>query len=171
MTSSTIPIQREVVQVVTVFLKFKNKYLILHRNSSKKIDPNTLNGVGGRMEIGESSIDTAVRETIEETGYKIAPDDLVFSGVLSLYNGYATDFVVTFFTAHVPDDQIPHGSHTDDGNLHWMSYKAFVDSPIEKCDDLHYIFDDIHENKKFVGSAVFNEEIKIVKFIKHYLTL
>ncbi len=171
MTSNSTSTKREVVQVVTVFLRCKSKYLILHRNQQKKIDPDRLNGVGGKVEEGESAVDAGVRETMEETGYVIAPNDLVFSGVLSLYDGYTSDFVVTFFTAQVPDDRVPHGLHTDDGDLHWMTYEEFVDNPIKKCDDLNYIFDDIHTNKKFSGSALFDDEKKIVKFTKHYLHL
>lgn len=171
MTPSSTITKREVVQVVTVFLKCKSKYLILHRNPLKKIDPDRLNGVGGRVEMGESAVDAGVRETMEETGYVIAPTDLVFSGVLSLYSGYTSDFVVTFFTAQVPDDRVPHGLHTDDGDLQWMTYEEFVDSSIKKCDDLNYIFNDIHKNKKFIGSALFDDEKKIVTFTKHYLNL
>lgn len=171
MNSNFITTKREVIQVVTVFLKYRSKYLILHRNPSKKIDPDTLNGVGGKVEMGESAVDAGVRETMEETGYLLNPTDLEFSGVLSLYNGYTSDFVVTFFTAQVPDDRVPHGLHTEDGNLQWMTYKEFIENPIKKCDDLNYIFEDVDKNRKFIGSALFDDEMKIVKFTKHYLHL
>ncbi|MEI6326686.1 MAG: NUDIX domain-containing protein [Candidatus Roizmanbacteria bacterium] len=171
MTPSPTITKREVIQVVTVFLKYKNKYLILHRSTLKKIDPDTLNGVGGKVDRGESAVDAGVRETMEETGYLLTPTDLVFSGVLSLYNGYTSDFIVTFFIAQVPDDRVPHGLHTDDGDLQWMTYADFTESSIKKCDDLNYIFEDIHKNNKFIGSALFNDEMKVVTFAKHYLNL
>lgn len=67
------------VHVSGVLLFWKNKFLILERDTSR---PQALTwGVpSGKMEKGESHLQTAMREVNEEVGIPLKPKDLHFSG-------------------------------------------------------------------------------------------
>ncbi len=57
-----------------------NKELIFqHRSKSKDTSPDLLGAtVGGHVEAGESYEETAIKETLEETGVQLRPEDLIF---------------------------------------------------------------------------------------------
>ena len=62
---------RKVQTSVTNFIYCGDEFLMLKRGAHKRIDPNKLNGVGGRVDPGEDMLQTVIRETKEETGIKI----------------------------------------------------------------------------------------------------
>lgn len=86
--------------------KLKHSYVLGfmfdHLKESKKVllieklkpswQAGLLNGVGGKVEEGESAIDAMVREFQEEASIKTSPDDWVFFGVLE-----GPDFEVSLF--------------------------------------------------------------------------
>jgi isopentenyldiphosphate isomerase len=65
---------------IHVYFITPNKEIIFqHRAKDKDTFPDLLDAtVGGHVEIGDSYEQTAVKETFEETGMKINPDDLIF---------------------------------------------------------------------------------------------
>lgn len=134
---------RKVQTSVTNFVHCGDEFLFLKRSANKRIDANRLNGVGGRVEPGEDFLHAAIRETEEETGYLVEPNNIQLSGVVKLEGGYAEDWVICFFKIQVPDKNIPHGSNTDDGELIWLHKDKVLDSDYELVDDLNYCFKDI----------------------------
>ena len=106
---------RKVQTSVTNFIYCGDYYLFLKRNPNKRIDPGKLNGVGGRLEPGEDYFAAAIRETKEETGYDVAPEDVKLTGVVKLEGGYDEDWVMCFFKIKVPNKKIPIGTKTNDG--------------------------------------------------------
>lgn len=134
---------RKVQTSVTNFVCYGDEFLFLKRSSNKRIDPNRLNGIGGRVEPGEDFLHAAIRETEEETGYRVEPKDIQLSGVVKLEGGYAEDWVICFFKIQVLDKNIPHGRKTDDGELIWLHKDKVLDSDYELVDDLNYCFKDI----------------------------
>ena len=54
---------------VLVFLKYQDEILLLNRNKPSWMG--CWNGVGGKIEEGESPVEAAIRETFEETGIKV----------------------------------------------------------------------------------------------------
>ncbi len=109
--------KREIRTAVTNFLYCEDEYLFLLRNKNKKVDPGRLNGVGGGVEPGENFLDAAIRETEEETGYKVRPEDMKLVGVIRLEEGYPEDWVMCFFKIKVASKNIRLGNETDDGKL------------------------------------------------------
>jgi len=134
---------RKVQTSVTNFLTCGDDFLFLKRNSNKKVDPGRLNGIGGRLEPGEDYFTAAIRETEEETGYKVAPEDMKLVAVVKLEGGYTEDWVMCFFKIHVNDKNIPIGNKTEDGDLIWLNKDEVLDSEYELVDDLNYCFKDI----------------------------
>lgn len=155
---------RQVQRSVTLFLYNGQDYLFLKRSQSKKIDPGRLNGVGGRVEPGENYLDAAIRETMEETGYKVDPTDIKLSGVVTLEGGYSTDWVMCFFKIKIPSKTIPIGKHTEDGELIWLHQDEVLDNKYELVDDLNYCFKDIVQgDDTFFLTAQLGDDQKIFK--------
>lgn len=155
---------RKVQTSVTCFLYCGDEYLFIHRNSNKLIDPNRLNGIGGRVEEGENYLDAAMRETEEETGYMVTTKDIQLSAIVRLEGGYTEDWVMCFFKVAVPSKDIPHGNKTDDGELVWLHKDKVLDSAYELVDDLNYCFRDIvaGDSILFINAQV-NKKQKITQ--------
>lgn len=153
---------RKVQCSVTNFIFCGDDYLFLHRGAHKKLDPNKLNGVGGRVEPGENYLDAAIRETEEETGYKVSVEDIQFAGVVKLEGGYDEDWVMCFFKIKVRSKKIPIGENTEDGKLVWINKDRVLDSDYELVDDLNYTFKDLVEGKtlSFINAKL-NENEKV----------
>lgn len=146
---------------VTVFLQCQSKFLLVHRSPHKKVDANRLNGIGGKVEPGENFLETAVRETREETGYQLSPADFRFVGLTQLQGGYEDDWVAAFFTAQVTTPVVPIGMDTPEGQLLWLSADEVVHSPYECVDDLHYIWPAISQGQIFFLAATLDSQEKI----------
>ncbi len=84
-----------------------------------------LNQPAGHLESGETLVGAAVRETLEETGYRIAPTALV-----GIYRWQAPDTGATFlrfaFAGEIVDFDA--GRRLDDGILRalWLSYDELL---------------------------------------------
>jgi 8-oxo-dGTP pyrophosphatase MutT (NUDIX family) len=155
--------KRLVQTSVTNFLYHGDNYLFIHKGLHKKIDGGRLNGVGGRVERDENYLDAAIRETEEETGYIVSPEDIQLCGVVRLEGGYKNDWVFCVFKIKVPSKKIPLGSHTEDGELRWIHKDRVLDSDHELVDDIHYFFKDIVEGKIiFFMDAKLDDNQKIV---------
>ena len=92
----------------------------------------------------------AIREIEEETGYKVAPEDVRLAAVGKLEGGYQEDWVMCFFKVKVPTKQVPIDTHTEDGDLIWLNKDEIFDSEYELVDDLNYCLRDIIEDSGLV---------------------
>lgn len=61
------------LKYVLVFLKYQDEILLLNRNKPSWMG--CWNGVGGKIENGETPAEAAIRETYEETGIKVQIGD------------------------------------------------------------------------------------------------
>jgi 8-oxo-dGTP pyrophosphatase MutT (NUDIX family) len=148
---------------VTCFLYHGDDYLFLKRSTTKRIDPGRLNGVGGRVEPHENYLDAAIRETEEETGYKVNFDDITLSGVVKLEGGYAEDWVMCFFKIKVPHKSVPEGIESEkEGTLIWLDKDKILSSEYDLVDDLNYCMQDIINGKElFLITAQLDANQKI----------
>jgi len=146
---------------VTNFLYCGDEFLFLKRNLQKKVDPGKMNGIGGKVEIGENYLDAAIRETEEETGYVVTPKDVQLAGVVILEGGYQEDWVMCFFKIKVPNKNIPLGSHTDDGELIWIPKNSVLDNSYDLVDDINHCFNEIVAGKLFFMTAQVGSDFKI----------
>lgn len=153
---------RNVKYSVTNFLYFQDQWLFVHRNSDRKVDPDCLNGIGGKLEPGENYLQAAIRETTEETGYQVEAADCDLAGVVSLHGGYEDDWVMCFFRVQVASMKIPIGSSNPEGKLLWLPADEVLSPAHTLVDDLHYSWQLISSHQPtFFMSAVVDENLKI----------
>lgn len=163
---------RQIKLSVTNFLVCGDEYLFLHRNSHKKVDPNRLNGIGGKVDPGEDYLTAAIRETYEETGYVVQPSDCLLSGIMRLEEGYEDDWVICFFKIHVPTKTVPLGNHTDDGELMWLKSSEVLNTSYDLVDDVRYCFDEIVAGKSvFFMSCKLTPEQKVYEVSKSFIAI
>lgn len=154
--------KRLVQTSVTCFLYHGNEYLFILRDNIKSIDPNRINGIGGRVEPGENYLEAALREIKEETGYVTKEKDIQIVGIVRLEGGYTEDWVMCFFKVYVSTKTIPLGNKTKDGELLWIHKNDVLNSKHELVDDLYYIFNDIVKGEKIIFmNAQLNKQEKI----------
>jgi 8-oxo-dGTP pyrophosphatase MutT (NUDIX family) len=153
---------RKIQTSVTNFLYFGDEYLFLLRDINKSVDGNKLNGIGGKVEPGENYLDTAIRETKEETGYFVTPKDIKLSGIVRLEGGYVDDWIMCFFKIKVETKEIPLGSETPDGKLMWIHKNDVLKTEHKLVDDLKYVFPEVVNGQSiFFMNAKVNSDEKI----------
>jgi 8-oxo-dGTP diphosphatase len=160
---------RNTQRAVTLFLHKDDKYLLIKRSLSKIVDPGRLNGIGGRCESGENYVDTAIRETFEESGQKVAPHQIRLGGVVTLEGGYPVDWVMCFFFIDVDSFDVV-AEEGDGGELLWLTPDEIFSGKYELVDDLNFCFQDMIRGRGTVFlSAKLDENQKVVYHTKNYL--
>lgn len=154
---------RKIKTTVNNFIHCGDEYLFLLRNPDKRVDPNRLNSIGGHVEPGENFLEANIRETAEETGIIIQPNENQLVGIVRLEGGYDEDYVICFFKTEVHSKKIPIGSNTPDGKLMWIHKDKVLKSKYELVDDLYSSFDMIVNNKNqiFFQCIQLNEKQKV----------
>lgn len=158
--------KREIVASVTNFLYCGDDYLFLHRNPNAMINEDELNGTGGKVEPNEDYLSAAIRETEEETGYKVKPKDIKFCGIIIFEGGYAKDWITVFFKIKVPSKKIPLGNKIREGELLWLNKNKVIDNKKYKLvDDVNYIFKNVvsEKNQFFMNVEVGGKDLKIIR--------
>jgi 8-oxo-dGTP diphosphatase len=120
---------QKVIPAVLLYAFYESRVLMLHRNSK----PNDLhegkwNGLGGKLEFGESPLQTAVREFKEESRGETTAEQWRWAGQLFFPNFRAAkneDWWVTVYTteltaaqvASIPIDEVI----SPEGSLRWIA--------------------------------------------------
>ena len=107
-----------------IFLTRGDDVLMLHRRNPP--NQGQWNGVGGRLEPGESPLAGALREVVEETGYTLA--DIQFRGLLTWEGHSEIAGGLYIFTAAVPQTT-PALPRDDEGELAWKPRAWVLSSP------------------------------------------
>ena len=104
--------------------------LLLLRN--RQPNKGLWNGVGGKVEQGETPFESCIREVKEETGFRL--DAVRYCGVLSWGGHEIGDGGVYLFTAMAPDGDF---SECSEGILKWHPMEWAFSSP-EVVSNLHH---------------------------------
>lgn len=113
---------RNIVVTLQCFVKKDGKYLMLHRNPSKKIMPNVWMAPGGKREFNEGLFEAARREIMEETGLKIKNLEVRATG-----NAYLKDIdQELFFQFLVADFAGGKLIDSEDGELKWLTPQEII---------------------------------------------
>lgn len=149
---------RVTIKSVTCFLHCGDEYLFIHRTKRDNAnDGGRLNGVGGKLEQGEDYLSAAIRETYEETGLTVTPEQIQLKAIVNMSSGYPEDWVICFFAITLPSKEIPLGLENDEGQLIWLPRENVLSSEYLLVDDINYCWDHISGDEKrtlFVGCTV-----------------
>ncbi len=133
---------RKVIPAVLVYVFDRGQVLMLHRvgeNKATDIHADKYNGLGGKLEPGESPAQAAVREVCEESGIELLPSQLRPLGVLQFPNFKPKsneDWVVWLYRADLlPGHRVPDVKHeTREGRLEWINEAQLLSLPLWEGD-------------------------------------
>lgn len=106
------------------FIKQGTRLLMLNRNNAPTMG--LWNGVGGKLEIGETPLQGIIREAAEETGFELT--NFVYKGIVTWEVDAAHKGGMYAFVAELPDgvdDQLPR--KVDEGILDWKEIDWLFD--------------------------------------------
>lgn len=141
----------------TLLLIIKDNKILLARKK-RGFGKGKINGIGGKMQPGETIDETMVRETVEEIG--VVPKDYKKVGLITfdeLLNGERVFNDMHIYLANDYDGEIV---ESDEMCPEWFELDKI---PFEQMfDDDRVWYPYLLEGKLFKGSAVFGEDYKIV---------
>jgi len=110
--------KRNIVVTLECFVKKGDKYLLLHRNPTKRIMPDIWMAPGGHREFNEGLFECARREVREETGLEIKNIQIKAAG-----NAYVKDIDQEFFFHMLVADYAGGELKTNesDGTFAWLT--------------------------------------------------
>ncbi len=141
---------RKINVTLECFVKRGNKYLMLERDSNKRIMPNVLMACGGKREFNEGLFEAARREVKEETGLNIKNLRIKAVG-----NAYLEDLEEEFYFHFIFADY-NNGTlikNMPEGKLIWMTIEEILNHP------------NLLKKKKKIGKDLFDEKnSKIISY-------
>lgn len=133
-----------------IYLVRDEKVLMLHRiKKINDIHQNKYNGLGGKLEIGETPLDCVKREVKEESGFLLKK--IVFKGNMYFpkFDKQGNDWQVYLFRGDHFEGEIM--SVPPEGKLLWVDYKKVFDLNLWEGDKifLKHLLDDKIIDAKF----------------------
>ena len=80
--------------VGVIIINSQNEILLQKRSKNKKINPGKWGICGGKINLGENSIEAGIRETIEEISVKLDKDEFKFLNMCTSDKGHYTVYYV-----------------------------------------------------------------------------
>lgn len=139
-----------------VVLRSGKQFLLLKRK--KKPNKGCYVPVGGKIDPHERPIDAALRETEEETGFRLQRHQLKFGGVLaeSAPNDY--NWVCFIYIADIDYCEPP---YCDEGILEWVHFDNLSSIPTPPTDLQIYLY--LSTQTPFTLDAQYDSEHKLVE--------
>ena len=134
--------------------------LLLQRKSAGLFGEGKWNGVGGKLKVGETPMEGAVREALEETGFRVS--SLKPHGVLNFYFGQRAraDWVVHVFSTSAFEGEL---KPSEEGVLRWF---PLDEAPYDEMwqDDEHWL-PLLLGGRRFSGEFYFSDDgAKLIDF-------
>jgi 8-oxo-dGTP diphosphatase len=132
---------RKVIPATLIYARSHGCVLMLDRNAKGSADVHhgKYNGLGGKLEEGESPLEAASREFFEEAGIRLPDSAFTARGVLQFPDfkpKKKEDWVVYVFSASA--DSVPAApglfKASPEGDLHWVPEGRLLDLPLWEGD-------------------------------------
>ena len=144
------------------YIQNKTKTLMLHRIKKKNdIHQGKWNGLGGKLEAGETPEDCVVREVFEESGLKIKDPDLRAILTFPKFDGQ-NDWIVFLFVAKKFLGDLMECS---EGKLKWITTSGLTQLSLWEGDRLFLKW---LERKKFFSAKFIYEKGKLKNYHVHF---
>ncbi|HSM23553.1 MAG TPA: NUDIX domain-containing protein [Anaerolineaceae bacterium] len=153
-----IPNRYHVVPRTLIFILHDEEILLLKGAENKKIWAGYYNGVGGHIERGESVIDAAKRELLEETGINT---DLKLKSIIFIDVEENLGINLFVFVGQIMNNQIESGP---EGELEWVNLSAIKNYPL--VEDLYELIPKIlsQGDKILYGNYSYHKEKLTMSF-------
>lgn len=136
-----------IVNVETLLYIIKSDKILLIKKK-RGLGAGLYNGVGGKVELGESPDEAAIRETIEEIGVK--PKNVEWIGLLEFHNDFK---LYGFVFVYVADDYEGEIRETDEAEPVWFD---LAEIPFDNMwEDDRYWMPYLIKKQKFYGRFFF----------------
>jgi len=117
--------EQKMIPAVLLYAFHEGKVLMIHRNLMKNdFHEGKWNGLGGKMESGESNLECAVREFKEESGCSTSHEQWQWAGHLHFPNfkpHKKEDWSATVFRCELKKEQLEElFEKSKEGTLHWI---------------------------------------------------
>lgn len=139
-----------------VVLRHEKEFLLLKRN--KMPNAGMFVPVGGKVEPYERPIDTAVRETAEETGIQLTREQLTYGGVLTETSPVHYNWLCFIFMADI--ERVPPPT-CDEGTLHWIPREGLLDVPTPPTD--WQIYEYLLSGQSFALDALYDAQLNLLE--------
>lgn len=137
----------KVKETTLCFIVKDNKVLMMHRNKKKKdVHKNKYNGLGGRVERGESKKDCLLREVKEEAGVILTNYNYVGKVRFKDFGYKKGQQIMYCYVAYDYQNEI---GDCNEGDLHWIDKDQVLNLPLWEGDQ--YFIMNIINNIKFDG--------------------
>lgn len=157
---------QKVIPAVLVYVFNEDRVLMIHRNQkSSDFHKGKWNGLGGKLEVGESPVQAAVREVEEESGLMLSPNDLSVVGVLQfpMFKPHKhEDWLVYVLTASV-SSPVRSLKECSEGNLNWIPVEGLLE--LNLWDGDRVFIPRVLDRDSFVGTFWYKDK----KLNKHWI--
>lgn len=146
------------------YVKKNDKVLMLHRvKKENDIHQGKYNGLGGKLEKGETPYDCVIREIKEESGLSIK--NPVLKGILNFPDFDGKNNWIVF--VYLSDKFSGRVIKSEEGNLEWVGIKDILNLPLWEGDKifLKEVFD---KNSFFYGTFYYRKN-RLIKYKFHSL--
>ncbi|MGD9487279.1 MAG: NUDIX domain-containing protein [Calditrichaceae bacterium] len=135
------------------YIRDKDKTLMLHRiKKDNDIHEGKWNGLGGKLEPGETPEECVIREVKEESGLDIISP--VLKGVLTFPEfSKSEDWYVFLFVADKFTGKL---MESNEGHLQWIDNKMIKDLPLWEGD--HLFLDWLERDRFFSAKFVYRDD-------------
>lgn len=138
---------------VLIILKNQDKFLLIKRN--KEPNRNKYTPVGGKIDLYESPLQAAIRETFEETGVRISTAK--YCGLLVESSPTKYNWICFVYAAEIENFQ---PSRCKEGDLEWINQSDLLNIPTPETD--RYIYEYYLAGKSFMFSAEYDEDLNLI---------
>ena len=137
------------INATLCYIKKENKVLMLHRiKKVNDIHEGKWNGLGGKIEQGETPEECIIREVYEESGLKI--ESPILKGIITfpLFDGENDWLVFVFLSDKFSGNII----ESNEGKLEWIDKDKILALPLWEGDKifLPWVFDETFFSAKFI---------------------